>query len=485
LSAVAADKPNVVLIFADDMGWGDVGYHGFEDVITPNIDRIAAEGVQFSQGYVAASVCGPSRAGLMTGVYQQRVGAGENASATGFPDNMGERFRMSGLPTSQPTLAEILRPHGYRCGMIGKWHLGVEKPLRPHHRGFHYFRGFLNGSHSYTEWEMKFDDKKDKWPLFRNDEMVPPQENAYLTDLFSDYAVNFIKHKPDSPFFLYLAYNAVHHPWQVPEKYLERTKHLEGGEDRRFFAGMILAMDDGIGRVLDTLDEAGVADDTIVIFLSDNGSPRGQGLKPAPKDEMMARGETVMSNPGPHRGFKGDTYEGGIKVPFTMRWPGKIEGGSHYDWPVSALDIAPTVAAAVGVGQPNKGHPFDGVDLLPFLKGERDGDRPHDVLYWRRDNDYAVRQGDWKLSWNDASGPMKIMLFNLAEDPGEYHDVAHENPERAQAMQDQFDSWDSSMPDSRPWGGPGNRNREFGRGQRVDVKAYNQNPPARPPAKVH
>lgn len=479
-----AGSPNVVLIFADDMGWGDVGYHGYKDVITPNIDRIAREGVQFSNGYVSASVCGPSRAGLMTGVYQQRVGAGENASATGFPDKMPERFRMSGLPTSQSTLAEILRPHGYRSGMIGKWHLGVEQPLRPHHRGFNFFWGFLNGSHSYTEWEPKFAQRKDAWPVFRNDKLLPAQKDIYLTDLFSDRAVGFIKHKSDKPFFLYLSYNAVHHPWQVPQKYLERTKHLKGGEDRRFFAAMILAMDDGVGRVFDALEETGKLDNTMVIFLSDNGSPRGQGLKPKPKDAKMPRGETVMSNPGPHRGFKGDTYEGGIKVPFTIRWPGKIKPGTTYDHPVSALDIVPTVAATVGVKKPEKGHFFDGVDLLPFLSGEKGDTRPHNTLYWRRDNDYAIREGDWKLQWNDASGNLSIKLFDLAKDPGEYHDLANKHPDIAQRLQNKFDAWDSPMPKNRSWGGPGNRNYDYAKGHRVDVAKFNQNPPIHPPAKV-
>ena len=478
--------PNVVLIFADDMGWGDVGYHGYKDVLTPNIDRIAAEGVQFSQGYVSASVCGPSRAGLMTGVYQQRVGAGENASATGFPNNIPDRMKMSGLPVSQPTLAEILRPAGYRCGMIGKWHLGVEQPLRPYHRGFNFFWGFLNGSHDYTAWNPTFPSNKSKWPIFRNDRMLPAEENVYLTDLFSERALGFINHNTEKPFFLYLAYNAVHHPWQVPEKYLERTKSLSDVEDRRFFAAMILAMDDGIGRVLDTLDEAGVANNTIVIFLSDNGSPRGQGLKHAPKDNLAERQtDTMMSNPGPHRGFKGDTYEGGIRVPFAIRWPAKIKAGSRYDLPVSALDIAPTVAATIGVTKPPQGFAFDGVDLLPFLNGEKGNHRPHDVLYWRRDNDYAIREGDWKLQWNDASGSMTIKLFNLADDPGEFKDLAEVEPERAQRMQNLFDAWDSKMPDSKPWGGPGNRNRGFADGERVNVATYNRNEPQSPPRKIH
>ena len=198
----------------------------------------------------------------------------------------------------------------------------------------------------------------------------------------------------------------------------------------------------------------------------------------------MVRGDTVMSNPGPHRGFKGDTYEGGVKVPFTMRWPGKIQPGTTYRYPVSALDVAPTVAAAVGVSQPNTGFAFDGVDLLPYLSGAKQHKRPHEVLYWRRDNDYAIRQRDWKLTWNDASGPMEIMLFDLESDPGEHHNIASKHPEKAQELQDLFDAWDHSLPDNKGWGGPGNRNRAYPKGDRVNVAKYNVHPPKRPPAKV-
>jgi len=438
-----AAQPNIVLILADDMGWGDDGYHGFSDIITPSIDRIAREGVWFSQGYVTASVCAPSRAGLLSGRYQQRFGMGENPSAT-VPRSKGVRdqteFSTMGLPPSQPILAETLKAKGYTTGIVGKWHLGAHPTMRPNARGFDFFYGFLNGAHSYTEWTDQFVRQKGRWPIFRNEMREPPQNDVYLTDLFSDEAVDFIERSVignqeaaiKKPFFLYLSYNAVHGPWQVPDRYLERTKHLTDSENRNFFAAMVLVMDDGVGRVYQALKKHSVLDNTALIFISDNGTPRHQGLKPNRKEsngwERMP-GEDYMSTPGALRGFKGDTYEGGIRVPFCIRWPGKIKAGTRYDLPVIALDVFPTLLPDAK---------SEGVDLLPYLSGDRQG-RPHDLLYWRRDNDYAVREGDWKLTWNDASGSANIMLFNLANDPGELHDLAARHPAKAQAMQELFD----------------------------------------------
>ncbi|TWT84741.1 Arylsulfatase [Planctomycetes bacterium CA13] len=452
------DGPNVVLIYADDMGWGDVGYHGVNDILTPNIDRLATDGVQFSQGYVSASVCGPSRSGLMTGVYQQRMGCGENPNTSGFPDD--PKFPFAGVPKSQPMLSEILQSAGYRCGMVGKWHLGLHESMRPHARGFDSYYGFLNGAHDYEKARPVFGKNKGLWPLFRNNKMQGEYE-GYLTDTFSDEAVRFIEGQRDTeqPFFLYVAYNAVHHPWQVPDKYLQRTKHLSDIEDRRFFAGMVLAMDDGVGRIMQALEKSGVSDDTLVMFISDNGSPRGQGLDHPTKDMQKERGDCTMSSPGPFRGFKGDTYEGGIRVPFVMRWPGKIKPGSRYDHPVVNLDVAPTILSQLGIKQTPQGFPFDGVDLMPYLSGKKEDQRPHDLLYWRRDDDYAIRNGDWKLAWNDASCPADsdTMLFNLVEDPGEHHDLSGKHADIKQQLQDQFDAWDSLLPPSQCWGSPKNR----------------------------
>ena len=471
----SAERPNVILIFADDMGYGDVGYHNFrKNIVTPNIDSIAKDGVYFTQGYVSASVCGPSRSGLLTGVYQQRFGCGENMAATGYPDKM--KFPLSGVPRSQSMISELLKAQGYQTGMLGKWHLGMDKTLQPNGRGYDYFYGFLNGSHDYTAWTNKFAEKKGKWPLFRNDKMLPPAKNVYLTDLFSAEAVNFIDRNSEKPFFLYLAYNSVHSPWQVPQKYIDRVKHLSDVKDTQVFAAMVLAMDDGIGRVLAKLEEKKIADKTMLIFLSDNGTPRGQGLKGGKKDLMSQRGDHLMSSPGKLRGFKGDTYEGGIRIPFAMKWPGRIKPGSVYDLPVSSLDIVPTILAPLGVQEPKKGFEFDGVDLLPYLTKEKEG-KPHELLYFRRDNDYAIRKGDWKLCWNDASGSQTIKLFNLKNDPEERYDIIEQNPELAQNLQDLFDSWDSTLPDNEWWGGPWNRNRKFSEGKRRNVAEFNKNLP--------
>ncbi len=480
-----ADKPNVVLIVSDDMGWGDVGFHGVDTIMTPNIDSIAANGVHYSQGYVTASVCGPSRSGMLTGVYQQRFGSGENPSVKGFPGNQPEHLINAGVTPDQSLVSEILKPHGYKTGIIGKWHLGVNEPVRPQARGFDYFFGFLNGAHDFTQWTDSYE-RPSTWPLWRNEEALPARKDVYLTDLFSDEAVGFIERNSEDPFFLYLAYNSVHAPWQVPDEYLERTKSLDVPYDRQFFAAMTLAMDDGIGRVLEALKKQGVHDNTMVIFIADNGTPAGQGIgkNKTKKDPSRERGGMVMSNAGPFRGYKGDTYEGGIRVPFTMQFPGKIKAGSRYNYPMSSLNIVPTIASFVGIDKPLKGFPFDGKNLLPYINGEKGDERPHQTLFWRRDNDYAIRHGDMKLTWNDSSGSLDIMLFDIANDPEERKDLASQMPEQAQTLQDMFDAWDSTMPDNKWWGGPGNRNREYAQGKRTSVQEFNANPNKRRPGKV-
>ncbi len=241
---------------------------------------------------------------------------------------------------------------------------------------------------------------------------------------------------------------------------------------------MVLAMDDGVGRVMQTLKSCGVDEKTIIIFLSDNGTPMGQGLKRSAKQNPVRRGHTLMSSPGPFRGFKGDTFEGGIRVPFIIRWPGKISPGIRYEQPVSSLDIVPTLLAQFHIQRPPSGFPFDGVNLLPYLQNPQKTERPHITFYWRRDNDYAIRHHDWKLEWNDrGSEKLTIMLFDLKKDPGEYIDRCMALPTLAQKLQDMFDAWDSRLPDNPKWGGPWNRNRQFANGKRTNVTEFNRNPP--------
>jgi arylsulfatase A-like enzyme len=461
LGAMAADQPNIVLILSDDHGWGDVGYHGYDDIITPNIDKLAREGTWFSQGYASASVCGPSRAGLLTGVYQQRMGVYGNWDKGGIPEN-------------QPTVFEMLKKEGYQTAAIGKWHVGAAREsLRPNSRDVDFFYGFLWGAHDYYKSSTDPNTpKKGERPILRNTEIEPPiqDSNGYLTEMFTDEAVGFIERADeDKPFFVYLAYNAVHHPWDVPQPYIDRVQGLETHDERKLFAGMVLAMDDGVGAVMEALEKKGIADNTFVVFMGDNGTPRGQGIK-APKQKT--RGTTTMSSPGPFNGFKGDTYEGGIRVPTVMHWPGKVPAGQQYDQPMIGLDWVATFLALNGVSKPYEGLEFDGVDLMPYITGQKVG-RPHEILYFRRGEDYAIRKGDWKLAYNDQGPSREIQLFDMENDPGEWKNLASTQPERAQALQDMFDAWESSLADNQTGKNAKNRNSGYASGRRVNVAEFN------------
>lgn len=463
LSAFAAKQPNIVVILADDMGWGDVGYHGFADVHTPNIDQLAKSGIWFEQGYVTASVCGPSRAGLVSGVYQQRFG---------FYGN-GEKFI---IPHDQPTLAERLKARGYRTGMLGKWHVGYEKDELPIARGFDFYYGSLTGSHDYFKSSTDPAEKKRALvPIYRNDKIEPPLQDREenLTRVYGEEAVDFIERNKENPFFLYVSHNAVHYPWQADENDIKRLNHLKvHHEERRYFAAMVLALDDSVGMIMDGLKKNGLERDTLVIFLTDNGSPNGQGFE---QPRQKTRGTTTMSSPGEWNGFKGDTYEGGIRVPFLMSWPGQLPSGKSYPYPVSSLDIAATAMGISSGKELRQGLKLDGVNLIPYITGQQNG-RPHDVLYWRRGDDYGIRKGDWKLAWNDGrpTGTRKVELFNLAEDPEERNNLAVQQPERSQVLQDLFDAWDSAQPESMAGiANPKNRNVEFKNGHRVNVAEFN------------
>jgi len=461
-------KPNIVLIYADDMGWGDVGFHGFKDIATPNIDALAASGVQFSQGYVSGSICMPSRAGVLTGVYQQRFGMDTNCG-------------LGGIPTSQPTIFEMLKKQGYQTASIGKWGVAGEgKQYRPNRRGVDFFYGSIWGSHDYFNSSTDPDDLK-KWdaPIMRNTTIEPniKDSDSYLTDMLTKETVSFIERADDDkPFFIYLAHYAVHAPWQVPQSYIDRVQHLKTNDERKVFAAMTLAMDDGIGAVMDALKKKGVEKDTLVFFISDNGTPNIQGIP----ETFKHRGETTMSNPGPFRGFKADVYEGGTHVPFVACWPGVLPAGKKYEHPVINLDVVPTVMSLAGVSKPYKGLDFDGVDLLPYLTGKKSAnEKPHDVMYWRRQENYAIRKGDWKLCFNPISGAKSsrtIQLFNLADDPGEWKDLVKEKPEIAQQLQDTFDAWDSRLVPSQSGLKFANRNFGYADGERVNVAEFNARP---------
>ncbi len=403
-------KPNIIIIVADDLGYADTGVYGCKDIPTPSIDSLARKGARFTDAYVSCPVCSPSRAGLMTGRYQQRFGHWYNP---GHPSQVSPRF---GLPLSETTLADVLKEAGYVTCAVGKWHLGLREEFHPMKRGFDEFFGFLHGSHSYAN--PRADNLN---PVLRGTQPVVQEE--YLTHAFTREAVDCIERHHGGPFFLYLSYNAVHTPMQAPKEYLDRFGHITDTK-RRVYAAMLAAMDDGIGAVLDTLRRTGIEDDTLVFFLSDNGGPpRANG-----------------SNNAPLRGAKGTILEGGIRVPFLIQWPRRIPSGVVYEFPVIALDVFPTSAAASGSPLP-PGVALDGVDLVPYLAGARRG-APHDALFWKRDGGGAVRKDNWKLLKPDNG---LAQLYNLSTDVGESVDVALDHPELAAGLAGALADWESQL----------------------------------------
>lgn len=429
----ATRPPNIIVILTDDQGYADVGFNGSTEIPTPNIDRIANEGVRFDRGYVSFPVCGPSRAGLLTGRYQSRFGYDLNASEN--PHDLN-----AGLPLSENTVADILAPAGYTSAIMGKWHMGNHPQFHPFQRGFDEFYGFTNGGHNYFLDQLrpiKVADATSGGQLYQSWLMVGNEQvetKGYLTDWLSEKAVGFVESNKDKPFFLYLAYNAPHTPLQATKKYLDRFAHIKD-ERRRTYAAMVSAVDDGVGDLLDKLDQLGLAEDTIVFFLSDNGGPL----------ERAKNGSVNL----PLRGGKGDLFEGGVRVPFAMRWTGKIPGGIDYPHPVSSLDIAATAAGVNGI-QVRASHPLDGVNLIPYLAGARRGEIPHQQLFWRypnnvRDNSrlgrFAAFDGNEKL----VQYQRNRMIFDLREDKGESKNLADGRKQRAEELKRKWDAWNGQM----------------------------------------
>ncbi|MBL8213468.1 MAG: sulfatase [Bryobacterales bacterium] len=407
IPAFQTRKPNIVHIVADDLGYAEIGVQGCKDIPTPAIDSIAKNGVRFTSGYVSCPVCSPTRAGLLTGRYQQRFGHELNPGpATQAEENFG-------LPLDQVTLPQVLRDLGYRTGHVGKWHLGYKPEYHPNKRGFDESFGFPGGAHAYLD--RRAADEQNA--VNRNG--TPVDEKAYLTDAFAREAVAFVDRHAKEPFYLYLPFNAVHAPLQATQKYLDRFANISD-ERRRTYAAMMVAMDDAIGAVLARLRHHRIEDDTLVIFHSDNGGPTMQ---------------TTSSN-GPLHGFKGQTYEGGIRVPFLMQWKRRLKRGVVDDRPIISLDIFPTCVAAAG-GKPAAN--LDGVDLLPYLTGARK-EAPHEALFWRFGAQWAVRKGDWKLI-ESIDG---VRLFHLTQDLGETKDLAAAEPGKAKELQAAYDAWNAS-----------------------------------------
>ena len=426
-AAAVAEKPNIILIFADDLGYGDLGCYGGRLVPTPAIDSLARDGVRCTDGYATAPVCAPSRCGIMTGAYNQRFGIQWNEDRAKY-----------GVGRHQ-LMPQALKAAGYVTGHIGKWNVGAD------------ITGCFDEVYDLIDWEADY---------FPNEEghyvgVDSPTEHAsskrqgvwgpkrpgdeYLTERLGRHAVGFIEKHKSQPFFLYLAFNAVHSPWQA--KTADRPRFAHAGEQPLpFYAAMLGSLDENIGRMLAKLKALGLEENTLVVFTSDNGpamgSPRIKGWPDAWPERIL------VGSAGPLSGYKGQFLEGGIREPFILRWPAQLKAGGVYRQPVSTMDLYPTFCAAAGAAVP-AGTRLDGVNLLPHLLGETAGP-PHETLFWRKDDQGAVRQGDWKLlisPWKP-----KLKLFNLADDVGEKRDMASERPELVQRLHKQWQDWSETLP---------------------------------------
>ncbi|WP_314372555.1 sulfatase-like hydrolase/transferase [Sphingomonas paucimobilis] len=423
-------QPNVVVILVDDLDWADVSTYGRHDVRTPNIDRLAKSGVAFSSGYVAASVCAVSRAGLLTGRRPAEFGFTYNINDDGDPGK--------GLPTTERTLAERLKPLGYRTGAFGKWHQGAERQFYPTNRGFDQFYGFLAGETVYVDPKtpgiVTTPTKADKYPLDHRkgngvtvegpDARPVDDFGKYMTSEITRRAVDFIDTSAGKPFFAYVAYNAPHWPLQVPQAYYDRFATIKDPV-RRTYVAMIAAMDEGVGQVLDALDRKGVRDNTIVVFLSDNGCPVQFGF----------------CNPSHPWGAGKFTYlEGGIRVPFVLSWPAKLKPQGIVDTPVTSLDIVPTVLRAA---DPRGALPsgLDGADLLTMVQHPPKTPR---TLLWGQEPVFAARRGAYKL-WHSDDW-QQTYLYDLPADEGERVDLSAAEPQERARLEASLAAWRKTLP---------------------------------------
>ena len=424
-------KPNILLIVGDDLGYGELGCQGYtQQIPTPNIDRIAQQGVRFTSGYVTGPYCSPTRAGMMTGRYQQRFGHEFN------PGEAEVTADFIGLSVKEKTIGDRLKALGYVNGWFGKSHLGYAPQFHPLKRGFDEYFGFLGGMHDYLDAE------REKYNRIL-DGTKPVDKIDYTTEAFGREAIKFIERHRAEPWFCYLAFNAVHMPLEATDKYLSRFAHIED-KKRRTYAAMQSAMDDAIGAVIGKVRELGQEEDTLIIFLSDNGGPT----------------QVTTSSNLPLRGVKSQTWEGGIRIPFMLQWKGHLPAGKVDDRPVVQLDILPTALAAAG-GAVNPEWKLDGVNLLPFLTGEKAG-APHEVLYWRFGQQIALRKGDWKLvkaPLNEEEARVRggtgttagAQLYNLADDIGETKNLAGANPAKLHELAAAWEKLDREMVDPS-WG---------------------------------
>lgn len=455
-----SDRPNIVIILADDLGKTDISLYGGKHVETPNIDGIGKDGVTFTEGYISSPICSPSRAGLLTGRYQQRFGY-EYQPHDRYPKNMLEYFvyrnfldtrewsltddktfpdfediLQQGLPMEEFTLAELLEKHGYSTGIIGKWHLGAEVHCLPNKRGFQYQYGFYEAYSLYqpdtsnpnilNQHHSDFSDKyiwkggrKGNCALRCNHKVV--EDSVYLTTKLAIEAANFIQKEKDKPFFLYIPFSAPHTPFQAPREYFDQFAH-EPDRNKRIYYSMIKALDDAVGYILTAIEKAGIEENTIVWFLSDNGGAT----------------YTRATDNYPLKGGKFTNFEGGLNVPFMVKWPKQFKSGTIVDFPVISMDIFQTSVELAKIQLPSD-RPFDGTNLIPFLSGENE-EPPHKALFWRSNYNWAIRQGDWKMICDEKSG--NRALYNLRLDKYEKQNLYQSSPSIVKMLESAYQEWE-------------------------------------------
>ena len=438
ISTADRERPNIIIIYSDDQGIKDLGVYGGENIYTPHTDRLAERGVMFTQMYAPSSICSPSRAGLLTGRYPQRAGMPGNAApppVTGIDDGHGH----PGLPSDQPSLGKILNSAGYKTAMIGKWHLGYNSGYRPDDHGFDYWFGHLGGvidnySH-FFHWSGP-----NRHDLWRNGERVR-NPGKYFPDMMLEEAQDFIADNKDNPFFIYYSLNTPHYPYQGDPHWIEHYQDDDVPYPRDIYGAFVSAQDERIGKLMATLEELELIDNTLILFQSDNGH------------SVEDRAHYGGGDAGDFRGAKRSLFEGGIRVPAIITWPGAIPENEVRDQLVHGIDWLPTIVEMLGLDQPDD--IIDGKSITEIIQSDL-ADSPHEVLLWERThgNQWAVRKGPWKLYANAFDQPgmreltdqdKELFLANLEDDPGETTNLVNDFPEVAKELKELYLQWRESL----------------------------------------
>lgn len=430
--AQADDRPNILFLLADDLGYGDIGCYGREDIRTPRLDRLANEGVRLTAHYANGPECTPTRVALLTGRYPQRVGGLECAIGIGNVGRYDDAIRLAqqhelGLPTSEPSIVRILKDVGYATAITGKWHLGYDPQFQPHRHGFDKTFYCVGGGMDY----FYYLDTLAGYNLFVDGN--PIHREGYFTDLLTDEAIGFLEQPRDKPFLLYVPFTCPHSPFQGPDDHKENPLPLDsplwkqGSAPPDVYIAMIERMDACIGRLLDTLDELNMTENTLVIFAGDNGGTRS-------------------ARNAPYSGYKGSTYEGGIRVPGIVRWPGHLAAGSESTQPCMTFDFTKSIARVAGASEPVD-QPFDGIDIVKHLAaGSADQKRS---LYWRKPRGDSLWKGfrDGDLKWISQRKGERVeeSLFDLSSDPAEQHNLREEQPEEFARLKGLYDEWEREV----------------------------------------